>query len=118
MANIIPQSMTRTALHAANALTGNGASVATAAKRHLIYIGASAGTAGIFTFERSHDDGVNWVTQSVTRLSDGVAITATAAAENDDCYLVAVQDGDNLIRARISTAWVTASPAVTHIALN
>ena len=118
MANTIPQSMTRTTLHALNALTGNGTAVAQTAKCHLIYIGASAGTAGIFTFERSHDDGVTWVTQSVTRLSDGNAITATAAAENDDCYLVAAQDGDIQLRARISTAWVTASPLVTYIALN
>lgn len=110
--------MTRTTLHAANALTGDGVSVAQAAKNTLIYIGASAGTAGIFTFERSADEGVTWVAQSVTRLSDGTAITATAAAENDDCYLVAGVDGDNLLRARISTAWVTASPAVTLIALN
>lgn len=118
MANTIPQSMTRTTMQAANALTGNGTAVAQTAKTDLIYIGASAGTAGIFTFERSHDDGTTWVTQSVTRLSDGVSITATSAAENDDCYLVAVQDGDIQLRARISTTWVTASPAVTHIALN
>jgi len=118
VANTIPQSMTRTTLHAANALTGNGVAVAQTGKVNLIYIGASAGTEGIFTFERSHDDGTTWVAQSVTRLSDGNSITATAAAENDDCYLVAAQDGDVQLRVRISTTWVTASPAVTHIALN
>lgn len=118
MANIIPQNMTRTTLHALNALTGNGVTFAQGAKLDLIYIGASAGTAGIFTFERSHDDGVSWVAQTVTRLSDGIEITATAAGETDDCYLVKGVDGRNTLRARISTNWTSASPAVTHIALN
>lgn len=118
MANNIPQSMTRTTLQAANALSGNGSSVAQTAKHNLIYIGASAGTGGVFTFERSSDEGTTWSTMTVTRLSDGNAVTATAAGETDDCYLVRDVDGDNLLRARISTNWTTASPAVTHIALN
>jgi hypothetical protein len=117
MASLIPQAMTRTVVQALNTLSGNGTAVDQKAQHDLFYVGPSAGTAGIYTFERSVD-GLNWETQLVTRLSDGSTISATAAGETDDCYLVRSLDGVAKLRARISTNWVTNAPSVTHVAVN
>lgn len=119
MANTILQTATRTTAQAANALTGNGTAVdVTNAKHVLIAVQKSTGTAGIFTFERSTDDGQNYSAMTVTRASDGAAISATSAAESGETYIVTRVDGDTQIRVRISTDWVTSSPAVTVIVLN
>lgn len=119
MANSITQTVTRTTLRAANTLTGNGAAVdVTGAKAVIFVMGESAGTAGIYTFERSSDDGAEWVPLTVTRASTGDEITATAAAEDGNAYIAALVDGDTQVRARISTAWVTASPLCSLIVIN
>lgn len=119
MANPIIQTVTRTTLHAANALSGNGESVEVNGAKAVVFVsGESAGTAGIFTFERSHDGGSEWETMTVTRASDGAEITATAAAEDGNAYVASLVDGDVRVRARISTAFVTASPLVTLLVIN
>lgn len=111
--------MTRTTLHAANALTGNGEAVEVNGAKAVVFVtGESSGTAGIFTFERSGDEGENWTAMTVTRASDGNEITATAAAEDGNAYVASLVDGDVRVRARISTAFVTASPLVTLLVIN
>lgn len=119
MANSITQSVTRTTIRAANTLSGNGTAVdVTGAKAVIFVMGESAGTAGIYTFERSSDDGSEWVPLTVTRASDGNAITATAAAEDGNAYVASLVDGDTQVRARISTNWVTASPLCSLVVIN
>lgn len=119
MANPITQTVTRTTLHAANALSGNGEAVEVNGAKAVVFVsGESAGTAGIITFERSTDEGQNWSAMNVTRASDGSTITATAAAEDGNAYVASQVDGDVRVRARISTAFVTASPLVTLLVIN
>ncbi len=119
MANSITQTVTRTALQTSGTLTGNGSTAdVTGAQAVIIGITKSTGTAGVYTFERSPDEGQNWSTLSVTRLSTGASVTATTAGESGETFVASLVDGDQLVRARISTAWVTTAPAVTLAVLS
>lgn len=108
-----------TELQAANALAlGNGASIdLTGASRAMIVLTSIAGTAGIYTFEISRDGGTNWEAANAVRLgstADSVAVVAaTPAGAPAAVYKVDQINGPALLRARISTAWVTSAPAVT-----
>jgi len=119
MANQITQNVILATAQAANALTGNGTAIdVTDADSVVIALGTSAGTAGIFTFEKSSDSGANWSALTCTRVSDGTTASVTTAAENGGAFVPQLFDGPSQIRARISTAWVTASPLVRVLQLN
>jgi len=111
MANTIAKSATiTTAQAAAQTATSNGTAVdVSGAQSVLVMMDHSTGTTGIVTFERSID-GNEWTQAGATRLSDGSAVTnsATTAAESSEIYQIALKDGVNQIRCRISTAWTTA----------
>ncbi len=112
MANTITPSLTRTTLQATNTLSGNGSSGAIAgAKAAILSITKATGTAGVYTFEKSHDEGAEWSPLSVVRSSTGASVTATTAAESGESFIVPLIDGDVVVRARISTNWVTSAPS-------
>lgn len=118
MATFTP-TVNRTVLHAANALSGNGASVPVKDKTIVVLSGESAGTAGVLTFEHSvGTDGLTWTPITAVRASDGATISSTAAAEDGNVYVLNVPDGQGQVRARISTPFVTASPLVTAIGIS
>lgn len=91
------------------------------AQRALIWVRAGSGTAGIMTFEHSFDNGVSWeqCNEVLDTLSaDGSApVLTTPAAPSDVLYKVDPHSGPCLIRARISTAWVTSAPEVRALAI-
>lgn len=119
MAQSISQTITRTqAQAAATTATGNGTAVDVSGANSVIFvIKKSSGTAGVVTFEESLDDGQNWSSLSCTRASDGASVTATSAGESGDAFVASMKDGDRQVRARISTAWVTAGALVEVVAL-
>lgn len=99
-------------------LTGNGTSLDLGgAHRAVLFIATTTGTAGIFTFEHSFDGGQVWSQCNEVRdaaaADSAAAITATAAGQADKLLKVDPHNGPCLLRARISTAWVTSAPAVT-----
>lgn len=109
--------LTITQLQAANTLTGNGSTADASGCNCVVFVVESAptGTAGIYTFEKSTDDGANWSALSVTDVLTGAALAGSASAAARDGFTVIADeglDGDILVRARISTNWVTAAPAV------
>lgn len=110
MANTINKNITMTTAQAAGqTATSNGTSVdVSGAQAVIVVMDHSTGTTGIVTFERSVD-GVEWSQAGATRISDGSAVTnsATNAAESSEAFNIALKDGTNLLRARISTAWTT-----------
>ena len=115
---ITPQSV-RNALQNSGTLSGNGTAVSVQGGKAVIFgIGKSTGTAGIYTFEQSFDDGANWSALTVVRLSDGASITATNAAESGETFIAPLLDGDAMVRVRISTNWVTTAPAVSIAVLH
>lgn len=119
MANKINPQSARSALQSSGTLSGNGTSASVqGAKAVVIGIGKSTGTAGIYTFEQSTDDGANWTACPVTRLSDGASVTTTNAGESGETFILPLIDGDSMIRVRISTNWVTSAPAVTIGVIN
>lgn len=119
MANTITPALTRTTLQASGTLTGNGSSGSIqGGKSAIISIGKSTGTAGVYTFEQSTDEGAEFSTIPVVRASTGASVTATTAAESGEAFIVPLVDGDTVVRARISTAWVTAAPSVTLVVIN
>lgn len=57
--------------------------------------------------------GEYWTPITATRLSDGAEVGATEPGEAGESFLLNLPDGVGQVRARISTAWTTASPLVT-----
>lgn len=109
--------LTFTTLQAANALTGNGSTADASGCNCVVFVVESAptGAAGIFTFEKSTDEGTTWGTLTVVDADTGSALAGSASAAARDGFTVIADDGlsgDVLVRARISTNWTTASPKV------
>lgn len=113
--------LTRVELQAANTLSGNGATLDASGANCVIFVAESAptGAAGVYTFESSVDDGTTWSPLAVTDALTGAALAGSASAAARDGFAVIADEGltgDVLVRARISTNWTTAAPAVFGIA--
>ncbi len=110
-------SLARTQTQAQDALTGNGTAVDAAGANAIIFVVDSRPTsaAGILTFEVSYDDGANWSLLAVEDTSTGAALAGSASAAARTGFTVISESppsGDIQVRARISTAFTTASPKV------
>lgn len=111
-----------TNLHPNNTLSGNGSTVdITGALRTLILLTSIDGTAGIYTFEISRDGGQNWVAAAAVRdasaADSSALVAATPAGAPAALYKVDHVPGPALLRARISTNWVTSAPQVDAITI-
>lgn len=110
-----------TTAQAANVLgPGNGTNVEAAGANCAVFVVESApsGAGGIYTFEKSTDEGSNWGLLTVTDADTGAALAGSASAAARDGFTVIADeglDGDVLLRARISTAWTVAAPKVIAV---
>lgn len=110
--SLVARMPAKVALHTGGSATANGASVdLSGVLRAVLVAKAASGTisAGVLTYEKSHDGGSEWVAADCVRAAatdDDQAVVATSSYTGLPLVMkLDTANGKTLFRARISTAF-------------